>query len=102
MVRSESADEEMAVSDKYDVVVAGNDDDDDDFSPQPIWHNGNGGTPSEAGKGNTMPPARCVLNVSFFTAVSIYYDSFLTSLLSCRQKLGSALVEEFHVGLVKP
>ncbi|WKY03108.1 hypothetical protein Q1695_016424 [Nippostrongylus brasiliensis] len=48
----------MAVSDKYDVVVAGNDDDDDDFSPQPIWHNGNGGTPSEAGKGNTMPPAR--------------------------------------------
>ncbi|VDP47007.1 unnamed protein product [Heligmosomoides polygyrus] len=58
MVRSESADEEMAVSDKFDVIVAGNDDDDDDFSPQPIWHSANGGTPSEAGKGNTMPPAR--------------------------------------------
>ncbi|PIO70878.1 Helix-loop-helix DNA-binding domain protein [Teladorsagia circumcincta] len=46
----------MAVSDKFDIV--GNDDDDDDFSPQPIWQGSNGGTPSEAGRGNTMPPAR--------------------------------------------
>ncbi|KAK5976153.1 Transcription factor AP-4 (Activating enhancer binding protein 4) [Trichostrongylus colubriformis] len=56
MVRSESADEEMAVSDRFDVVA--NDDDDDDFSPQPIWQGSNSRTPLEAGRGNAMPPIR--------------------------------------------
>ncbi|RCN49547.1 Helix-loop-helix DNA-binding domain protein [Ancylostoma caninum] len=53
MVRSESADEEMAVSDKFDATA---NEDDDDFSPQPIW--ATNGAHAESGKGNGIASAR--------------------------------------------
>ncbi|CAJ0596839.1 unnamed protein product [Cylicocyclus nassatus] len=55
MVRSESADEEMAVSDKFDATA---NEDDEDFSPQPIW--ASHGTHSDAGKGNGIGSNRPV------------------------------------------
>ncbi|ETN72331.1 Helix-loop-helix DNA-binding domain protein [Necator americanus] len=55
MVRSESADEEMAVSDKFDATA---NEDDDEFSPQPIW--ATNGTHTESGKGNGGVPNRPV------------------------------------------
>ncbi|KAE9415159.1 hypothetical protein Angca_003629, partial [Angiostrongylus cantonensis] len=56
MVRSESADEEVAVAEKFDPSTLAEHDDDEDFTPQPIWTSNDASVGSE--KRNAVLPAR--------------------------------------------